>query len=189
MTTHIACLGHGSLEATDEFGRETRAELPLPSNVRLVLYTPFGAAMEGGLCDDIYESFCAMSDQQSTNFEGYLALLRQKIALRPRQTKGFSAWQHEAIAIPSAFPMVVAKFPDLTLTGSGSMRYSGVYSATERKQLVALASRQEMRLSLIIEKIGNAPCVVHWLACQSDRGDFAGTLGSDGRGLKAGIGQ
>lgn len=186
---HIACLGHGSLEAKDAFGRETRTNIAAPHNVRVIFYTPFGAAIEGGLADDIFDSLVSMRQQQLNTIEGYLALLRQAIVLRPRESKGASPFMHENIQFTSDFPKAVNAYPDFTLTGSKSMPYSGVYDATlDGKCLRKLGSGETLTLQEIVESYcQDNNSYVHWLACRSDRGNFGSQLGTEGHLLKAGM--
>jgi|GEM_PF-4703168 len=187
---HIACLGHGSLEATDSFGRDTRTNIQAPHYLQVVFYTPFGAAIEGGLADDIFKSLVNMRPQQLNVIEGYLALLRQAISLRPRESKGASPFMHQNIQFTSEYPKALTAYPDFTLTGSTSIPYSGIYDATlGGKCLRQLGSGEALSLNSIIETYcQHNHCYVHWLACRSDRGSFAQQLGTEGSLLKAGIG-
>lgn len=178
MKTHYCLLGHGSVE-------KTPTEQVLMKRVNLVIYTPPKAALAGNVADQLYECYMSKGKQgQRIRMwtEGWLSLVKTKLVLRPRISKGASVWMHENIMEePGEYPKTITYgqlYPNLTLSGGKKIKYSGVYEITKcegiypQENSKKLTSGKKLDLSEILHHIqdpGEGHTVwVHWLACLSD---------------------
>ena len=173
MSYHYAFLGHGSLEESTLL-----KAFPVPNNIRLFIYAPPGAAIAGGYADDVYEAIVKNPKVRMAP-EGYAALLREHAYLRFRQTKGASNELHDNYSVSGnehGYPKYFdggAYVPNYTLTGSSSLKYSGLYCVTSEGDSSCthkLYSNTTLYLRDWVDYISEREkfAYVHWLACASD---------------------